>query len=123
MQNSIVIFNRLSLLGEKWHTHRKMITPTFHFKILENFVDVFSEKSIILITKLQEEVGSVGFDVCQYVTLCALDIICGEYLNTAANFNDYCNEYCSDECIVQDNMGRTIFASIHVLNSYVTQYS
>jgi hypothetical protein len=57
-----------------------MITPTFHFKILDSFVDIFSEKSQILITKLQKEVGSTGFDVYQYVTRCALDIICGEYV-------------------------------------------
>jgi hypothetical protein len=55
-----------------------MITPTFHFKILDGFVDVFSEKSQILINELQKEVGSKGFDVDHYVTLCALDIICGE---------------------------------------------
>jgi cytochrome P450 family 4 len=55
-----------------------MITPTFHFKILDSFVEVFSEKSEILISKLQKEVGSQGFDVCPYITKCTLDIICGE---------------------------------------------
>jgi len=55
-----------------------MITPTFHFKILDTFVEVFSEKSKILISKLQKEVGSTGFDVYPYITHCALDIICGE---------------------------------------------
>jgi cytochrome P450 family 4 len=55
-----------------------MITPTFHFKILDSFVEVFSEKSEILISKLQKEVGSRGFDVCPYITKCTLDIICGE---------------------------------------------
>jgi hypothetical protein len=55
-----------------------MITPTFHFKILDGFVDVFSEKSEILINKLRKEVGSKGFDVFPYITLCALDAICGE---------------------------------------------
>ena len=64
--------------GQKWHTHRKMITPAFHFSILESFVEVFSEKSEILISKLQEEVGSKGFNVCPYITKCTLDIICGE---------------------------------------------
>jgi cytochrome P450 len=73
----VLNFNRLSP-GQKWHTHRKMITPTFHFKILDTFVEVFSEKSKILISKLQKEVGSTGFDVYPYITHCALDIICGE---------------------------------------------
>jgi cytochrome P450 family 4 len=55
-----------------------MITPTFHFKILDSFVEVFSEKSETLIRKLQKEVGSQAFDVCPYITKCTLDIICGE---------------------------------------------
>jgi cytochrome P450 family 4 len=55
-----------------------MITPTFHFKILENFVEVFWEKSQILLSKLKEEVGSQGFDVFPYITKCTLDIICGK---------------------------------------------
>jgi hypothetical protein len=55
-----------------------MITPTFHFKILGDFMEVFSEKSQILVSKLQRKVGSQGFDVFPYVTHCALDIICGK---------------------------------------------
>jgi len=57
-----------------------MITPAFHFSILDSFVEVFSEKSEILISKLQKEVGSKGFDVCPYITKCTLDIICGEHM-------------------------------------------
>jgi cytochrome P450 family 4 len=63
---------------QKWQTHRKIITPTFHFKILENFLEVFSEKSEILIRKLQKEVGSQSFDIYPYINRCMLDIICGE---------------------------------------------
>jgi len=55
-----------------------MITPAFHFKILEDYVEVFLENSKILINKLQMEVGSKGFDIYPYITRCALDIICGE---------------------------------------------
>jgi cytochrome P450 family 4 len=57
-----------------------LITPTFHFSILDSFVEVFSEKSGILVRKLQKEIGSQGFDMYPYVTHCALDIICGERL-------------------------------------------
>jgi len=57
-----------------------MITPAFHFSVLDSFVEMFSEKSEILIRKLQKEVGSKGFDVCPYITNCTLDIICGEHM-------------------------------------------
>ncbi|XP_069699701.1 cytochrome P450 4C1-like [Periplaneta americana] len=72
----------LTSTGQKWHTHRKMITPTFHFKILDSFVEVFAEKSEILVDKLQKEVGSQGFDVYPYITRCALDIICETAMGT-----------------------------------------
>jgi hypothetical protein len=63
-----------------------MITPAFHFSILDSFVEVFSEKSEILISKLQGEVGSKGFDVCPYIAKCTLDIICGE--STRRHFHE-----------------------------------
>lgn len=64
--------------GNKWYKRRKIITPTFHFKILDTFLDVFNENSEILVNKLREkaETGDV-FDVYPFITLCALDIICG----------------------------------------------
>lgn len=45
----------LTSTGAKWHSHRKMITPTFHFKILDMFVDVFVEKCQILVDKLADK--------------------------------------------------------------------
>jgi cytochrome P450 family 4 len=44
---------------------------------------VFCEKSKILVSKLQKEVGSEGFDMYPYITRCALDIICGELVAEA----------------------------------------
>lgn len=63
--------------GEKWQKHRKIITPTFHFSILESFFDVFAEKSKILVEQLTEHCGTgVPFDIYTYITKAALDIIC-----------------------------------------------
>jgi cytochrome P450 len=64
-----------------------MITPTFHFKILEGYLEVFSEKSEILVRTLQKEVGSQSFDIYPYINRCTLDIICGEvFLVTAFQY-------------------------------------
>ena len=38
--------------GQKWFTRRKMITPTFHFKILEDFLVVMNEQSQIFCDKV-----------------------------------------------------------------------
>lgn len=62
--------------GEKWRAHRKLLTPSFHFCILENFMPVFNEQSEILVSKLMAKAGKGRFDIYPYVTLCTLDIIC-----------------------------------------------
>ncbi|GLH09718.1 Cytochrome P450 4C1 [Gryllus bimaculatus] len=79
----------LTSSGAKWHSHRKLITPAFHFNILVSFVEVFADKSEILVSRLEKEVGnSKGFDVYPYITRCALDIICETAMGTEMNAQD-----------------------------------
>ncbi|KAG9272604.1 cytochrome P450 4V2 [Astyanax mexicanus] len=66
----------LTSTGDKWRSRRKMLTPTFHFSILADFLDVMNEQSDILIQKMQKHVGGEPFNCFSYITLCALDIIC-----------------------------------------------
>lgn len=54
-----------------------MLTPTFHFKILEDFIHVFNEQSVILIDKLDKKVDQ-ECEIFSFVTLCTLDVICGK---------------------------------------------
>ncbi len=62
-----------------------MLTPTFHFKILEDFLDIFNKQSQVLVDKLaeiHEEMTAKGeerIDIFPYVARCTLDIICGIY--------------------------------------------
>ena len=69
----------LTSAGAKWHSRRKMLTPAFHFKILEDFVDVFNEQSHVLVKKLTEVSAtySTGFNIFPFITRCTLDVICG----------------------------------------------
>ncbi|XP_067154090.1 cytochrome P450 4V2 isoform X1 [Apteryx mantelli] len=66
----------LTSTGDKWRTRRKMITPTFHFAILTDFLEVMNEQGSILVEKLEKHVDKEPFDVFFDITLCALDIIC-----------------------------------------------
>ncbi|KAJ0033143.1 hypothetical protein NQD34_000250 [Periophthalmus magnuspinnatus] len=66
----------LTSTGTKWRQRRKMLTPTFHFSILTDFLDVMNEQAEILVEKLQEKAGKGVFNCFPHVTLCALDIIC-----------------------------------------------
>lgn len=65
--------------GQHWFKHRRLITPTFHFSVLENFCDVFSENANVLVEKLNQ-VSAAGKSVNVYplITKAALDIICGK---------------------------------------------
>lgn len=88
--------------GDKWKKNRKMLTPTFHFKILEDFLPIMNENTKILVELLEDEIrnnrqGNNGEkenndqeeegqqksviieDLSVPILLCALDIICGNY--------------------------------------------
>ena len=58
-----------------------MLTPAFHFTILDQFMEVFNEQSRVLVTKLRET-GDQRVNVFPFITKATLDIICGkgEYL-------------------------------------------
>ncbi|KAK2494093.1 hypothetical protein MC885_005001 [Smutsia gigantea] len=80
----------LTSTGNKWRSRRKMLTPTFHFTILEDFLDVMNEQANILVNKLEKHVDRGAFNCFFYVTLCALDIICETAMgkNIGAQTND-----------------------------------
>lgn len=61
--------------GETWQFHRKLITPSFHFKILEVFLETMSNKAEILSSILDEKVGEGCFNIEPYIANYSLDII------------------------------------------------
>ena len=56
---------------------RRLLTPTFHFKILNDFVGVFHDQASIMVKRLSQVSDGREFNIFNYITLCALDIICG----------------------------------------------
>ncbi|XP_031345431.1 cytochrome P450 4c3-like [Photinus pyralis] len=75
----------LTSTGQKWKSRRKLLTPAFHFQILEKYVDVFNKQSNILVEKLKERVDAGPFDIFPYVALCTLDIICETAMGVQIN--------------------------------------
>ncbi|XP_059617472.1 cytochrome P450 4d2-like isoform X1 [Phlebotomus argentipes] len=61
--------------GQKWHTRRKIITPTFHFKILEQFTEVFNRQGSTLVRLLQKHSTGESFNIYPFINLYALDVI------------------------------------------------
>ncbi|XP_065110624.1 cytochrome P450 4V8 isoform X1 [Paramisgurnus dabryanus] len=84
----------LTSTGDKWRRRRKMLTPTFHFSILTEFLEVMNEQAEVLIEKLEKHAGKGKFNCFNHITLCALDIICetamGKKIYAQSNYDsDY----------------------------------
>ncbi|WKX92995.1 hypothetical protein Q1695_010764 [Nippostrongylus brasiliensis] len=69
--------------GEKWRSRRKLLSPTFHFKVLNEFIPVFDSQSKqvivfwILVTQLEAHAErGKEFDIFPFIKRCALDAIC-----------------------------------------------
>ncbi|EFA01323.1 cytochrome P450 4BR3 [Tribolium castaneum] len=80
--------------GSKWKTRRKLITPTFHFKILENFLETSFNKQInILLDVLLKEASQTdkSIEIHSLINLCSLDIICETAFGTELNAQAKCN--------------------------------
>lgn len=79
----------LTSWGKKWHTRRKILTPAFHFSILEFFIDIFNENDTKLISILEQKRTQGEIDIYDNLTACAMDNICaaamGVQLNVQAN--------------------------------------
>ncbi|XP_024083028.1 cytochrome P450 4V2-like [Cimex lectularius] len=64
----------LTSSGEKWHSRRKTLTPTFHFKILEDSLLTMNKGAKIFAKKLLELNGEKT-QIAKLVNLCTLDIV------------------------------------------------
>lgn len=75
----------LTSSGIKWYKHRKMITPSFHFQILSQFLDTINDESNTFIKYLEKHATGKTFDIQDMVTLCTLDVICATAMGSKIN--------------------------------------
>ncbi|KAI1303756.1 Cytochrome P450 4c3 [Halotydeus destructor] len=79
----------------KWRARRKVLTPAFHFRILEDFQPIINEQAHVLINKLArlaQKGQTEDIDFLPLATLCTLDTIC----ETAMGIKVGCQENESD---------------------------
>eukprot|EP00106_Octopus_bimaculoides_P012607 XP_014780049.1 PREDICTED: cytochrome P450 4V2-like [Octopus bimaculoides] len=74
--------------GSKWFKSRKMLTPSFHYNILNSFLIVMQNQSNILCEKLDKMVGKGEFNIRPYITNCTLDIITETAMGQCVNAQD-----------------------------------
>lgn len=109
----------LTSTGEKWKSHRKVITPTFHFKILEQFIPIFDKTGRVLISKLEKVVDEERVDIYPFITLCTLDVICetamGVSIDAQTNSN---SEYVNSVRFLLNNMMERTYSFIGQTDLY-----
>ncbi|XP_050101183.1 cytochrome P450 4d2-like [Anopheles aquasalis] len=107
--------------GEKWFQRRKIITPTFHFKILEQFIRSFNTESDTMVKLLRKHVNGKEFDIYDYVTLMALDSICETSMGTTVDAqHNPNNQYVQN---VKRMAVLVLLRTISVLGPYATLYN
>lgn len=80
------------IAGKKWHQRRKMLTPAFHFKVLEKFQQIFDEKAKTLVSVINEKLmeGQDVLEMHSFFGKTALDIICGSQWAFTSTLTVFC---------------------------------
>ncbi|KAL5285736.1 hypothetical protein ACFFRR_007424 [Megaselia abdita] len=100
----------LTSYSSKWHKHRKIITPSFHFQILKEFLTTMNKTSQKFVDKLKEPaIKNQLIDIQELVHKCTLDIISetafGSEINSLDNENEDIVTAINDLCyIVSERM-------------------
>lgn len=62
--------------GAKWHSRRKILTPAFHFNILQHFVEILIEEGENMTKLMKNTGGTVVKDLVPFVSEHTLNAIC-----------------------------------------------
>lgn len=76
----------------KWHSRRKLLTPSFHFSILEKFIKSFRNESLKFVENLSPFVGK-DLALQDHVPKATLNIICETALGVKLNEIDTSDHY------------------------------
>ncbi|XP_077504617.1 cytochrome P450 4C1-like [Amblyomma americanum] len=66
----------LTSTGTKWRSRRKLLTPAFHFRVLDSCVAIFNEQARVLVQKIRESEHMDFVDLFPMMTHCTLDVLC-----------------------------------------------
>ncbi|KAF5293174.1 hypothetical protein FQR65_LT11019 [Abscondita terminalis] len=85
----------LTIGHSKWRHHRKLISPSFNFKMLEHFIKTFNSYEKYLVAALEKEIENDHIDVISIIKQHTLSAICisamGTEVNADNNFFDSIN--------------------------------
>ncbi|KAJ3659331.1 hypothetical protein Zmor_011021 [Zophobas morio] len=76
----------LTSTGEKWLNRRRILTPAFHFSILQQFVEIFNRQTDDLVTTFGELCHQVYISVDNYIAQFTLKTIAETAMGTKLKF-------------------------------------
>ncbi|XP_016998057.3 probable cytochrome P450 4p3 [Drosophila takahashii] len=96
----------LTSTGRKWHARRKMLTPTFHFNILNQFQEVFKTESLKFLQQFKgrdEEIISLNDVIPRFTLNSVCETAMGVQLDEMAEKGDRYRENFSqiEECFIR----------------------
>nr|AZR39467.1 cytochrome P450 [Agasicles hygrophila] len=63
--------------GQKWKNRRKICTPSFHFKIIKNYLEIFKDAAENMANKLRDFADTgTEIDIMEFSSGLSLDVIC-----------------------------------------------
>ncbi|RZC34623.1 cytochrome P450, family 4, subfamily Q, polypeptide 7 [Asbolus verrucosus] len=77
----------LTSTGLKWQTRRKILTPAFHFSILQQFITIFNEETQQLVQVLKDECHKPFINVNSHITQFTLKTITETAMGTKLKFD------------------------------------
>ncbi|XP_057305683.1 cytochrome P450 4V2-like [Hydractinia symbiolongicarpus] len=82
----------LTSYGSKWKQRRRAITPTFHFTILNDFVEIFTRQAESLVSRFDLKCNTgKAIDIQFPVSLAVLDVICETAMGVKTNAQESSN--------------------------------
>lgn len=66
--------------GDVWKTHRKLLSQTMRYSIINSYYPIFNENMKLLTNRLAEKVDQGPFNIYDYLEVCTLDMITGNYI-------------------------------------------
>ncbi|XP_042148504.1 cytochrome P450 4c3 [Ixodes scapularis] len=84
----------LTSFGAKWKQRRRMLTPAFHFRILEDLVPTINEHARKMVKRLNQCSGNAATDIVSFSTECTMEILLETIMGvTTANHHEDIGSY------------------------------
>ncbi|CAL7940661.1 unnamed protein product [Xylocopa violacea] len=102
----------LTASGSKWQTRRKMLTPAFHFNVLQQFVDTIINEGELLIERLKKEGGPTVQDLFNLISECTLNTISETAMGISLKDPDMANYQCKYRQAMHDMIQYIIYRMV-----------